>query len=73
MVRNHASGLHLPLSHSLQLGALNDYLLPAELDEARRVVRPPRAPKERQPQPVTGRKRLAEPGQRAAAPFDDTA
>lgn len=43
----------------MQLGALNDYLLPAVLDEPKRAPRAPKPPKQR---PAAGRKRLAEPG-----------
>ena len=42
-----------------QLGALNDFLLPAVLDEPKRAPRTPKQPKQR---PAAGRKRLAEPG-----------
>ena len=49
-----------------QLGALNDYLLPAVLDEPRHRLPAPRTPKApKQPQ-AAGRKRLAEPGALAA-------
>ena len=44
----------------LQLGALNDFLLPAVLDEPKRAL--PRAPKTPKQRPAAGRKRLAEPG-----------
>lgn len=49
----------LPPFQIPQLGALNDFLLPAVLDEPKRAPRTPKQPKQR---PAAGRKRLAEPG-----------
>lgn len=61
--RRHSRPLHSPRLR-LQLGALNDHLLPVVLDEPKpssaRMPRTPKAPKQRQ---AAGRKRLSEPGE----------
>ncbi len=50
------------VADSLQLGALNDYLLPAVLDEPRNRPCAPRTPREPKQRQAAGRRKLAEPG-----------